>query len=86
MPASRQVNIQKSNRLVTQAALERASETISTWWNDAFLSQGDGARRQFFLEASQTLPILVPNPEPSDVIDAMKMHRIRLSKDQGLRP
>jgi hypothetical protein len=43
-------------------------------------------RRQFFLEASQTLPILVTDPEPADVIDAMKMHRIRLSKDQGLRP
>lgn len=86
MPASRQVNIQKSNRLVTQAALERASDTISSWWNDAFLSQGDGLRRQFFLEASQTLPILVATPEPADVIDAMKVHRIRLSKDQGLRP
>ncbi len=86
MPASRQINIQKSNRLVTQAALERASDTISSWWNDAFLSQGDGMRRQFFLEASQTLPILVANPEPADVIDAMKVHRIRLSKDQGLRP
>jgi SAM-dependent methyltransferase len=86
MPASRQVNIQKSNRLVTQAALERASDTISNWWHDAFLSQGDGLRRQFFLEASQTLPILVTTPEPADVIDAMKVHRIRLSKDQGLRP
>ena len=85
MPASRQVNIQKSNRLVTQAALERASETISTWWNDAFLSRGDSVRRQFFLEASQTLPILVLSPQPADVIDAMKMHRIRLGKDQGLR-
>jgi hypothetical protein len=86
MPAARQINNQKSNRLVTQAALERASATISEWWNDAFLSQGDGLRRQFFLEASQTLPILVSSPEPADVIDAMKMHRIRLSKDQGLRP
>jgi len=86
MPASRQINIQKSNRLVTQAALEHASDTISSWWNDAFLSQGDGLRRQFFLEASQTLPILVATPEPADVIDAMKVHRIRLSKDQGLRP
>jgi SAM-dependent methyltransferase len=86
MPASRQINIQKSNRLVTQAALERASDTISSWWNDAFLSQGDGLRRQFFLEASQTLPILVATPELADVIDAMKVHRIRLSKDQGLRP
>lgn len=86
MPASRQINIQKSNRLVTQTALDRASDTISEWWSDAFLSQGDGMRRQFFLEASQTLPILITNPGPLDVIDAMKVHRIRLSKDQGLRP
>lgn len=86
MPAARQINIQKSNRLVTQAALERASETISEWWREAFLTQGEGLRRQFFLEASQTLPILVNSPEPADVIDAMKVHRIRLSKDQGLRP
>jgi SAM-dependent methyltransferase len=86
MPAARQLNIQKSNRLVTQAALERASATISEWWSDAFLSQGGGLRRQFFLEAQQTLPILVPSPEPADVIDAMQVHRIRLSKDQGLRP
>jgi hypothetical protein len=86
MPAARQLNIQKSNRLVTQAALERASATISEWWSDAFLSQGDGLRRQFFLEAQQTLPILVASPEPADVIDAMQVHRIRLSKDQGLRP
>jgi SAM-dependent methyltransferase len=86
MPAARQINIQKSNRLVTQAALERASATISEWWSDGFLSQGEGLRRQFFLEASQTLPILVTSPESADVIDAMKMHRIRLSKDQGLRP
>ncbi|CAH0304880.1 Ubiquinone biosynthesis O-methyltransferase [Massilia sp. Bi118] len=86
MPAARQINIQKSNRLVTQAALERASETIGEWWREAFLTQGEGLRRQFFLEASQTLPILVNSPEPADVIDAMKVHRIRLSKDQGLRP
>jgi SAM-dependent methyltransferase len=86
MPAARQINIQKSNRLVTQAALERASSTISDWWSDAFLNQSEGMRRQFFLEASQTLPILVTNPEPADVLDAMKVHRIRLSKDQGLRP
>jgi SAM-dependent methyltransferase len=86
MPAARQVNIQKSNRLVTQAALESASDTISNWWGEAFLSHGESQRRQFFLEAAQTLPILASSPEPADIIDAMKMHRIRLSKDQGLRP
>lgn len=86
MPAARHVNNKKSNRLVTQSALERASDYITSWWIDAFLSQGDGPRRQFFLEASQTLPILVTDPGTADIIDAMKVHRIRLSKDQGLRP
>jgi SAM-dependent methyltransferase len=85
MPAARTINIQKSNRLVTQAALERASDTITEWWTDAFLSQGDERRRQFFLEASQTLPIFVSTPDTADIIDAMKVHRIRLGKDQGLR-
>lgn len=85
MPAARQVNNQKSNRLVTQAALERAGDAIGAWWQDAFLSQGDGQRRQFFLEASQTLPLLVADPGTADVIDAMKVHRIKLEKDQGLR-
>lgn len=84
MPASRQINIQKSNRLVTQAALERASERIIDWWSSAFLG-AEMPRHQFFLEAAQTLPLLVANPGTRDVIDAMKMHRIRLGKDQGLR-
>ncbi len=86
MPASKQINIQKSNRLVTQAALERASDSITNWWGDAFLNIGEDARRQFFLEAGQTLPLLIEKATPADVIDAMKMHRLRLSKDQGLRP
>ncbi len=86
MPASKQINVQKSDRLVTQAALERASENIDAWWRGAFLDQGNNKRRQFFLEASQTLPILTSDPAPADVIDAMQMHRIRLANDQGLRP
>jgi hypothetical protein len=86
MPAARQINIQKSNRLVTQAALERASAAIGAWRQDAFLSQGAALERQFFLEVQQTLPILASRPEIADILDAMKVHRIRLSKDQGLRP
>jgi SAM-dependent methyltransferase len=86
MPSACHINNQKSNRLVTQAALERASDYITGWWTDAFLSQGEERRRQFFLEASQTLPVLVTRPDTADIIDAMKVHRIRLGKDQGLRP
>jgi SAM-dependent methyltransferase len=85
MPASKQVNNDKSNRLVSQHALERSSEYITAWWSDAFLNIGDDAKRQFFLEAGQTLPLFVAQPSPADVIDAMKLHRIRLAKDQGLR-
>ncbi len=86
MPASKQINNQKSNRLVTQATLERASDCITNWWGDAFLNVGEDSRRQFFLEAGQTLPLLLERSTPDDVIDAMKLHRIRLAKDQGLRP
>lgn len=86
MPAGRQINITKSNRLITQAALEKASERITSWWSDAFLSVDEDSRRRFFLEAGQTLPMLVDKPTTDDVIDAMKIHRIRLANDQGLRP
>ena len=86
MPASKRINNEKSNRLVTQTALERASERITEWWEGAFLSAGTDARRRFFLEAGQTLPMLEASVSPTDLIDAMKVQRIRLAKDQGLRP
>jgi hypothetical protein len=86
MPSARRINLQKSNRLVTQAGLEQASDRITDWWASAFLNQGEERGRQFFLEASQTLPVLASSPGTADIIDAMKLHRIRLSKDQGLRP
>ena len=85
MPASKRINNEKSNRLVTQAALERASERIGEWWEDAFLSAGTGTRERFFLEAEQTLPMLGNAGSALELIDAMKVQRIRLAKDQGLR-
>lgn len=86
MPATRRINNEKSNRLVTQSALESASERITDWWEQAFLAAGDEARERFFVEAGQTLPMLHSAPGTADLIDAMKMQRIRLAKDQGLRP
>jgi hypothetical protein len=83
--AAQQINIQKSNRLVTQAALDRAGDTKGEWWSDAVLSQCEGLPRQFFLEAQQTLPVLVTIRERANLIDAMKVHRIRLSEPPGNR-
>jgi SAM-dependent methyltransferase len=85
MPASKPINNQKSNRLVTQGALERAGDIIIDWWDGAFLSNGDAASQRFFMEAAQTLPLFIEVPGTADVLDAMKVHRIRLAKDQGLR-
>jgi SAM-dependent methyltransferase len=86
MPASKQINNEKSNRLVTQAAIERSSDYITSWWADAFMSAGEDAQRRFYLEAGLTLPMLSLQPSAQDVIDAMQIHRIRLANDQGLRP
>lgn len=86
MPASARINSEKSNRLVTQTALERASARITDWWENAFLATGTDARKRFFVEAEQTLPMLASAATPTDLIDAMKVQRIRLAKDQGLRP
>lgn len=86
MPASKRINSEKSNRLVTQLALEQASDRITEWWEQAFLSSGTDARQRFFLEAEQTLPLLEAIASPPELIDAMKVQRIRLAKDQGLRP
>ena len=85
MPASKKINNEKSNRFVTHTALERSSDYITSWWLDAFIDQNSDSKNQFFLEAGQTLPLLIANPASMDVIEAMKMHRIRLAKDQGLR-
>jgi hypothetical protein len=85
MPASKPINNQKSNRLVTQGALERAGDIIIDWWDGAFLSTGEDGTRRFYMEAAQTLPLPIEKPGANDILDAMKVHRMRLAKDQGLR-
>lgn len=59
MPASKPINNQKSNRLATLGALERAGDIIVEWWDGAFLSSADDASPRFFMEAAQTLPLLI---------------------------
>lgn len=84
MPASSAINNQKSNRLVTQDALDQASDRVTDWWGPAFFAAGGDERQRFFVEAGQTLPMLRAAPESYDVIEAMKLQRMRLAKDLGL--
>lgn len=84
MPAGKKVNLHKSNRLVTIKMLEHSAERIAEWWADAFINPSAESGERFFSEARQTLPIHAGNADIAEVIDAMKLHRIRLSQDQGL--
>lgn len=84
MPASKRINSEKSNRPVTHIAWNRPAR-ITARWEEAFLSAGSDARHRFFLEAEQMLPMLDRAASPAELIDAMKVQRMRLAKDQGLR-
>jgi len=79
MPEPRSINDQKSNCLVTQGALKRADEVIVNWRDGAFLSDGDDAIRRFFMQAARTLQLSIEKVGTADILDAIKVHRIRLA-------
>jgi hypothetical protein len=79
------VNLDKSNRLVTNDALQRSAPVIEEWWSNAYIDNSEELRDRFFSEAQQTLPLYSRLVNPVDVIDAMKLHRIRLHQDQQLK-
>jgi SAM-dependent methyltransferase len=85
MPASKKVNLDKSNRLVTNDALQRSAPVIEEWWSNAYIGNSEESRDRFFSEAQQTLPLHSSRVNSIDVIDAMKLHRIRLHQDQQLQ-
>lgn len=85
MPTGKKVNLEKSNRLVTMEMLERSAEHIVGWWTEAYITPSTESKMRFFSEAKQTLPIYSEALDVTEVIDAMKLHRIRLNRDQGLR-
>lgn len=51
----------------------------------AFLRDGGIAAQRLFMDAAQTLLLWIEEPGTGDLLDAMKMHRIRLAIDKGLR-
>ena len=85
MPTSKKMNLDKSNRLVTNDALQRSASVIAEWWSNAFIRDSEESKDQFFSEAQQTLFLCASQMDLVDVIDAMKMHRLRLHQDQQLQ-
>lgn len=89
MPASREANQAKRDKLITAGLLERKRDRIAAWWHDAYLSLGEAGRARFELEARSSLPLFEHSSRPggSDVtalLDGMALHRLRLRRDQHL--
>jgi hypothetical protein len=58
LPASRQANAVKRDRLVSDSVLARAEDRIQSWWSTAYRDSGDvQLARQFTEEAQASLPV-----------------------------
>lgn len=65
MPATRQVNGSKSDKLVTLDALRRSEDRIAEWWRTAYRTSTEFTARQFEQEAQASLPVdLRPEERP----------------------
>jgi SAM-dependent methyltransferase len=82
MPAKSKVNLQKSDRLVTSAVLNDAKPRILDWWDEAYMSSGEGIKARFAEEAAMSLPLQAGGTlELEDVFAALDFRRLRLKQD-----
>jgi SAM-dependent methyltransferase len=82
MPAKSKVNLQKSDRLVTRAMLNEAKPRILAWWDEAYMSSGEGVRARFAEEAAMSLPLQNgAELDLEDLFAALDFRRLRLRQD-----
>jgi hypothetical protein len=82
LPASRDANQAKSDRVVTAAMLSEARPRILEWWQRGYLEAGEATRLRFLEEARSTLP--VPDdrdPGLDDLFAALDFRRLRLRQE-----
>ena len=89
LPADRGVNLRKSDRLPSLRTLDSASERLTEWWSNAYLSnENRQISERFLIEARGTLPLSGPHPSsPPDlgeILEAMMLKRMALHTDQGI--
>ncbi len=85
MPAHREANRLKRDRLPDHRTLRNAHERIVEWWDRGYRRGGEPVARRFFTEARAGLPSM---PEGAsgleDVFGGLAVQRLRLRRDQGL--
>ncbi len=83
MPAQRKVNRnKKKNLLPSDVAMDKAEERILDWWDSAYY-QAPGLHEQFLLEASSSLPGILPSESTLEaVFESVCLQRAKLRRDQ----
>ena len=82
-PAQRKVNqIRKRNLLPSDAAMDKAENRILDWWDSAYY-QVPELYEQFLLEASSSLPGILPSETTLEaVFESVCLQRAKLRRDQ----
>lgn len=83
LPANRQVNSQKSEKLPSAWIMHESRERILNWWQEAYAE--NGVKEQFEIEAGSALPLLRDGDVTFEAVyDAVLHQRTRLRSDQQL--
>jgi hypothetical protein len=63
--------------------LAKAREIVVDWWDAGYiLNTNPLIAKQFFTEASASLPGIAETPSPETVFDGVELQRLRLHHDQ----
>jgi hypothetical protein len=87
MPAHREVNSKKSNRLPSAETLKSAHDRILNWWESGYNpNKNAAAGDRFFSEAKSALPLAysIDVPSVDDVFVGLEFQRLRLKHDQEI--
>ena len=81
LPASSQLNRQKSDRVPSEVMLSGAQTRIQDWWAQAY----DGVLvERFRLEAQASLPLVGGGAGVEEVYAGVRVQRLRLRFDLGV--
>lgn len=82
LPASREANQEKSDRVVAAPALLAAKPRIMAWWQAGYVEADVATRARFAEEARSTLPLpLDREPDLEELFAALDFRRLRLHQD-----
>lgn len=86
LPANRDVNMRKKDKLISIKGLLDARERIENFWTDAYFARPISYEQRFRREALASLPVLESENEQffDSMFDALQLKRMSLKHDHNL--